>query len=380
MNMEETKVIVNYLPQYHEIPENNKWWGKGYTDWVATKNAKPQFDGHKQPKVPSKENYYDLSNPESIRWQIEIAKKHGIYGFGIYHYWFSSKLNLLQKPAEIILNDCTLDIHFLFIWDNASWKRTWSNVRGANDWAPLYEENKATQDDNNGILAELDYGNEKEWKDHFMYLLPFFKDKRYIKSTDGKPLFMFFNMDKDSETLIKMSNYWKKMAVENGLPGIVFLGKVNYHKVSIFDFDVDYEPGQHGWAFNSYIGKVFSKLKFETEKRREVPHFIDYDKIWKRIIWHAKKNKDDKRLYSAFVNYDDSPRRGKNGRICRGATPKKFEYYMTEILRISRQKNKDYIFLTAWNEWGEGAYLEPDEISGDEYLKSLKNAIIEAKR
>ena len=257
--MKETKVIANYLPQYHQIPENDMWWGTGYTDWDATRNGKPLFLGHEQPRTPKNGFYYDLSKPESIRWQADLARQHGIYGFGIYHYWFSSEMMLLQKPAEILLSNRDIDIHFMFIWDNASWKRTWSNIRGGNDWAPLFEQNGQSKDQKNGILAELKYGNTNDWKEHFLYLMSFFKDERYIKTEDGKPLFMFFNMDNDSELLAKMGKYWNELALANGLPGIALLGKVNYRGISVFDYDVDYEPGQHGWAFNSFFGKVLSK-------------------------------------------------------------------------------------------------------------------------
>ena len=372
--MKDTKIIANYLPQYHEIPENNMWWGKGYTDWNATKKATPLFKGHIQPKVPEDENYYDLSNIENIRWQAELAREYGVYGFGIYHYWFSSDLKLLQKPAELILGDKSIDINYMFIWDNASWKRTWSNVKGGNDWAPLYEDKNQTNS-GNGLLAELIYGDESEWKKHFDYLLPFFLDSRYIRTEEGKPLFMFFNMDKDMDVLIKMTSYWNQLAVEAGLPGLAFAGKTNYHKISIFDYEVDYEPGQHGWAYNSFIKKVFARALFELQKKIKTPHILNYDRIWKRIIRHVAKCNDKKHLFSAFVNYDDTPRRGKNGRIVMGGTPEKFKAYMKEFISISRRKNKEFAFITAWNEWGEGAYLEPDNIYGKSYLKALKTAI-----
>jgi len=170
-----TKIIANYLPQYHRIPENDKWWGEGFTDWVAVKKAISLFDNHRQPRVPLDDNYYDLSEVENIRWQAQLAKDYGIYGFGIYHYWFSSELQLLQTPSEILLSNKDIDIHFMFIWDNFTWKRTWSKLSVGNVWAPSFDEerqqdsNESVEDD--GVLAELKYGDEKEWKIHFEYLL-----------------------------------------------------------------------------------------------------------------------------------------------------------------------------------------------------------------
>ncbi len=372
--MKDTKLIANYLPQYHEIPENNEWWGKGYTDWDATRRAKPLFSGHIQPKVPQANNYYDLSNAESIKWQAELAKEHGIFGFGIYHYWFSSRQHLLHKPAELILHDQSIDINFMFIWDNASWKRTWSNIKGGNDWAPQYDPGNTPQL-GSGILAELKYGEKEEWKAHFDYLLPFFLDHRYIKTDGGKPLFMFFNMDRDPDVLIRMTDCWDEWAKENGLPGICFAGKTNYHHISLFDYEVDYEPGQHGWSYTSFWKKVGAKSLFELEKKVNRPHVLSYDRIWRRILRHVSSCRETNRLYSSFVNYDDTPRRGRNGYVVSGGSPEKFGDYMTQFMDISREKNKEFAFITAWNEWGEGAYLEPDEASGDGYLKALKRAL-----
>ena len=175
----DVKIIANYLPQYHQIPENDKWWGKGFTDWIAVKKSTPLYDKHRQPKVPLNENYYDLSEVENIRWQAKLAKEYGIYGFGIYHYWFSSEMQLLQKPSELLLENQDIDIHFMFIWDNFTWKRTWSKLANGAAYAPAFDgEVKEETNQDNGILAELKYGNEEDWKIHFDYLLKFFKDDR----------------------------------------------------------------------------------------------------------------------------------------------------------------------------------------------------------
>lgn len=368
-----TKIIANYLPQFHRIPENDAWWGDGFTDWVATKNAKPLFAGHNQPKKPLNDNYYDLSCEKSLRWQASIASNAGIYGFGIYHYWFNSNLQLLQKPAEIILNS-DISINFMFIWDNASWKRTWGNIKNANDWAPLYENNSYIRS-NNGILAELIYGSERDWIKHFNYLLPFFKDHRYIRNYQGKPLFMFFNTDSNTEILTNIADCWNKLAISNGLPGICFLERTNKNHSSIFDFRVDYEPVQHGWNHSAFINRILEKAIFFKENKFNQCHLLNYDKLWGDIIKSAKNCKNDTLLFGSFVNYDDSPRRGRKGRIVCGATPYKFQKYMTELLKICSIKNKEFLFLTAWNEWGEGAYLEPDELNGYSYLDAIKNAI-----
>ena len=370
--MNQIKIIANYLPQFHSIPENDKWWGKGYTDWVAVKKSKPLFKGHLQPHIPLNGNYYDLSKIENIRWQVDLANKYGIYGFAIYHYWFNSNEQLLQKPGELILQNKDINTHFCFIWDNSTWKRTWSNVKFGNDWGIQNVNN--SEDQSNGILAELIYGNEKDWKIHFDYLLDFFKDDRYIK-IDNRPVFGIFNQDNGTEKLKQMCLYWDNLSKKKGFSGIYILGKRNHHGITITDYLYDYEPLKHGWLFDVFWGKVYQKLRTGTYKKLNKVDKYNYDKIWKGIIQSAKRNKNNKLFYGAFVSYDDTPRRGAKGKTVVGAKPEKFEKYMRRLIEISESQNKEYVFLTAWNEWGEGAYLEPDEKNGYAYLEALKNAL-----
>lgn len=371
--MFKTKIIANYLPQYHEIPENNLFWGKGYTDWVAVKNAKPLFKNHLQPRIPKNRNYYSLDNKEVIKWQAQLAKESGIYGFGIYHYWFSSDIQLLEKPAEILLNNTDIDINFMFIWDNGSWKRTWSNVKRGNDWAPEFDSEKPLKfDDNdidNGMLAELKYGDKRDWKIHFDYLCEFFKDDRYIK-INNCPMFGFFQPDNDFSTVKKMCDYWDELAKENGFGGMCFISKCNYQNADL-NYSFKYEP----LSVNNRKEVFVSRL--QNLKNRYFPklRIYNYDSVWLKIIQDAKKCKNDKQFYGAFVGFDDTPRRGKKAKIILGQSPQKFEYYLRKLLEISDEKDKDFVFLTAWNEWGEGAYLEPDEIDNDSYLKAIKRVV-----
>ena len=175
--MKKTKIFAAYLPQYHETEDNNKFWGDGYTDWVGVRNAKPQYEGHKQPKKPLHDNYYNLLDVDVIRKQAKLAKENGIYGFNIYHYWFKDGKQELEKPAELLLENKDIDISFFFTWDNASWKRTWDNIPG-NDWAPAFDINDG-ENRSRGVLVEFSYGDKNKWKEHFDYLLNFFRDNRY---------------------------------------------------------------------------------------------------------------------------------------------------------------------------------------------------------
>lgn len=365
-----TKIIAMYLPQYYETKENNLWWGEGYTDWKAVKNANSLFPGHRQPRVPVDDYYYDLSNVEDIRKQAKLASDYGIYGFGIYHYWFSSKQNLLTTPPRLLNEDNGINIHYFFTWDNGSWKRTWSNVKFSNSWAPLYENNV----NGNGpeILAKLDYGNENDWKAHFDYLLPFFTDDRYIKIA-GKPLFGVFNQDNEPEILKKMFDYWNILANQNGFPGVCILGRSNQSKINIAEYQFDYEPCTHGWIGKSKAQRAFYKLWDKLRIEVGLLKKYDYSRIWNRIIKDVSN--DNHYLPGAFVRYDDTPRRGRKSSIVIGEKPELFEKYMRKLIKLSTNKGKEFIFLTAWNEWGEGAYLEPDKEDNYRYLEALKRSL-----
>lgn len=364
MNEQNVKLMAMYLPQYHEIPENDEFWGKGFTDWVTVKNAKQFYSKIEQPRVPFNENYYDLSKIESIRWQVELAKENGISGFCFYHYWFSSEKNILQTPSELFLSDKSLDISFCFAWDNAPWKRTWSKAFG-NDWSPLYDNNRNGPSE----LIHFEYGEKKDWLKHFNYLLPFFKDKRYEKK-DNKPIFILWNY-RETEKLIPMMNCWNDEAVKNGFSGIYFIGKYNKNIASTFDAEFYYQPLESGWANRTFARKVKEKL-FKIITSNKLPLVYNYKSIWKRIISSATKEKRDNIFFGAFVNYDDSPRRGARGRCMKNVSPRIFKTYLKKLIQISALQNKEYIFLTAWNEWGEGAYLEPDNNMKKDFLNSIK--------
>ena len=164
------RIIAFYLPQFHNIPENDEWWGDGFTEWVNVKKAEPIYEGHEQPRVPLDGNYYNLLDDDVKIWQAELAKKYGIYGFCYYHYWFNGKL-LLEKPMEQMLENKKVDLPFCVCWANEPWTRAWVGEKK--------------------VLIGQEYGTEKEWKEHFDYMLPFFRDDRYIKE-DNRPLYVIY--------------------------------------------------------------------------------------------------------------------------------------------------------------------------------------------
>ena len=355
-----------YLPQYHCIPENDMFWGKGFTDWVAVRNALPLYKDHIQPKIPLDNNYYDLSIKENVIWQSKLAVEYGIYGFGVYHYWFNNEKNLLTRPAEIIRDNDSVKVNYFLAWDNANWKRTWSNVEG-NAWTPMYD--KDTKNSGPAILIPYILGEEQDWKNHYNSVYSHFISPKYIK-VDNKPVFIIFNYD---DKVKQMCNYWNSLAIKDGFSGMYFIIKSKGIDCSdnLEHVEFKYEPLFSGWSKNSYIRIIENKFRKFLGKEPRLKVF-NYDKVWKNIISNAKEH-DMKNLYhGCFVDYDDTPRRGLNGTVVKGATPEKFENYLYKLCKISEAQNKEFVFLTAWNEWGEGAFLEPDSRLGYSYLESIK--------
>lgn len=357
-----------YLPQFHQIKENDEFWGEGFTDWVSVKKAKPLFNNHIQPRIPLNREYYDLSQEKDVRWQCKLAKEYGIYGFGIYHYWFNNDKNLLTKPAQIIFENKDIDINYFFAWDNGSWKRSWSNVKG-NDWSPLEE--KIEDKKGPSVLIPYILGGESDWENHFNYLLPFFNDCRYIR-IDNKPVFVIYNYNKEIE---KMCAYWDKLAKRQGLNGIFVIYR--YDELSPCPNGSNmyfYQPlASAGWQKKYTLSKAFYKLM--NFFHLEILQSYNYDKIWLQLLSEAKRHTSSNMFHGAFVSYDDTPRRGIKGKIIKESSPEKFQKYLTELLNICKEQGKEYVFLTAWNEWSEGAYLEPDIENKYAYLTAVRDSL-----
>mgnify|MGYP005932787963 FL=1 len=362
--MTNTKIIAMYLPQFHCIPENDKFWGKGFTDWVTVKKARPLFKGHHQPVIPLNNNYYDLSVKENVAWQAKLAREHGIYGFGIYHYWFNNEQNILTKPAEIIRDNEEIDINYFFAWDNANWKRSWSNVHG-NAWSPMAD-NVVKDHKGQAILIPYILGRESDWEYHYKELRSYFLDKRYIKK-ENRPVFVILQY---SAEIAEMCAYWNCLAKKDGYDGMCFIFKYNQNlNFREDDLIFNYEPICHGWTDLSISVRIRNKLHRILRGHKGLKEY-DYDTIWRKILVEARNSKANI-YHGAFVSYDDTPRRGYKGVLVNGSTPEKFKSYLFELMKISEVQGKDFIFLTAWNEWGEGACLEPDNILKYKYLEAI---------
>ena len=373
------KIIPLYLPQFHTIPENDEWWGKGFTEWVNVREARPLFEGHNQPRVPLNNNYYDLSDIETLKWQCRIAKEYGIYGFCMYHYWFNGHL-LLEKPMEMLLAHPEIDIKYCISWANHDWTDAWK----ASNRQPK-------------VLIAHNFDDEKDWVDHFNYLLPFFKDPRYM-TENNKPLMVIY-IPNIIRKLKKMLDVWSQMARDNGFDGLTFIYQSaassfdNSWDHSLFDYGVEMNPGYVGLANRQKNSSFFPKLMKYSHEIKRFLHIrrsllpqkkitevskADYDYTWQRILELRPLSNAPKMIPCAFTDWDNTPRHKERGYLFQGVSPDKFKSYFKQL--IDNTKNfydTDMIFVFAWNEWAEGGYLEPDEKNGFAFLEAIKECLSE---
>lgn len=364
------RIIAFYLPQFHEIPENNQWWGQGFTEWVNMKKAKPLFEGHRQPRVPLDNNYYDLSDVEVMRWQTKLASENGIYGFCFYHYWFGGHL-LLQKPIENYLKEKSIDFPYCICWANEHWTNAW-----------VSNENK--------VLIEQNYGAQNEWRAHYEYLREFFSDSRYIRQ-DGKPLVVIYRPD-IIDCLHEMLSCWKEWAIEDGFGGLTLAYQsISYDlknpaEATEFDYDIEYQPGYARTFMKSktpmIIRKIYRSLRDFTSKfghQMKQPSKLtiyDYCDVWDHIIKTPPISA--KSIPCGFIDWDNTPRRGISGVVFKNMTPETFKKYFKLLIKKTRNTYKvDFMFFFAWNEWAEGGYLEPDEENGYASLNAIKESLLE---
>lgn len=349
----ETKLIAFYLPQFHEIPENNEWWGEGFTEWTNVRSARPLYKGHYQPKEPQDKNYYNLLDTGVQEWQSRIALENGVYAFCYYHYWFNGKM-LLEKPMENMLNNKNIQIHFCISWANEPWTRTWTGL-------------------DKEVLMPQTYGGCDEWENHLQYLLPFFQDKRYILKKN-KPVFLIYR----AENIIQcgdMIAYWNERLKEYGFAGIYVLetmtGWQKEKKIENSVGIVAMEP-MHCMAEN--VSKA-CKFQHKLIRNMKLQKFGILDEYNYAYLWEKILKKDfsmcEDFYYGGFMNWDNTARKRKNAILIRGFSLDKFKEYMERIFEKCQVENKEYLFFNAWNEWSEGTYLEPDEKNGYKYLNII---------
>lgn len=348
-----SKFIALYLPQYYPTPENDEWWGKGFTDWRTVASAKPLFRGHIQPKIPGDLGFYDLRVPETRMQQAKLARENGIDGFCYWHYWFGEGKQLLTKPLEEVLESKEPDFPFCLGWANHSWyKKEWGG-KGKDK-----------------LLIEQKYLGEDDDRLHFEKMLPYFKDKRYIRH-DGKLLF-FVYVPLADEHIKQFIELWRKLALENGLNDFFFVGKDSYSrnkdKILSYGFDAVYN--------DNIFGILHKESKFQKAWRYLLKSILKYPMIFKykdaiKYMLTEEERKEDV-IPTIVPNWDHSPRSGASNAIFVDSKPIYFERLVRKVCDIIKNKHNDIVLVKSWNEWAEGNYLEPDLQYGDGMLKALK--------
>ena len=369
MNNTKIKFLAYYLPQFHPIPENDKWWGEGFTEWTNVKKAKPLFKNHYQPIVPGELGYYDLlKQPEIQEKQSELALVNGVDGFIYYQYWFGEGKMLLEKPAEKMLENKSIDIPFCFCWANETWKGIWHGL------------------DNPEVLIEQTYNGEKGYEAYFNYLLPFFKDSRYIV-IDNKPMFHIYKI-KDIPDFEIFYKIFYKLAIKEGFSGMYFISSALSSED--FEYYYNYVDGQIGldifrkmrykkpsiFPSKSVFGKAEAKLKSILWPSRGIadrkkPLIFDYSK---GVANFNVKFPNKKYISCVFPNWDNSARSVKKSLIFKNASPIAWKAHLEATVNElqNNPENPQFVVIKSWNEWAEGNYLEPDEKFGLQWLKVIK--------
>jgi hypothetical protein len=373
--IKKVRAIALVLPQYHPIPENDEWWGKGFTEWTNVAKAKPLFKGHYQPHIPADLGFYDLRVPEARQAQAELARFYGIEGFCYYHYWFGNKRRLLERPFNEILDSSKPDFPFCLCWANQTWKGIWFG------------------NDNPDILIEQLYPGKQDYIDHFNFLLKAFKDERYIM-VEGKPLFYVYQ-PLSIPDLKLFVNTFRACAREAGLPGLYLLAS---------HCPLDWNPLENG--FDGVIGSEFSTMRYysantfeskspvvrlfsrirnrlsggglgRTIEKRIKPIVVDYKDATRYLI--TEKEFDFDYYPIAVPNWDNSARAGMKSLIFKDSAPGLWKIHFKQAMNkvINYPEDKRIVFIKSWNEWAEGNHLEPDLKWGLDYLKATKEALEE---
>lgn len=377
------RVIAYYLPQFHPIPENDEAWGPGFTEWTNVAKARPLFKGHYQPRIPADLGFYDLRLPETRERQAQMAREAGIEGFCYYHYWMGGGKVLLQRPFQEVLNSGKPDFPFCLCWANHEWTtKTWQN--GGKE----------------KMIAPMLYPGDDDFKAHFDYVLPAFKDKRYI-TIDGKPVFSIY--DPYHFTAVgRFMELWQKLARENGLPGIHFTAMISNTTTVRRKEDGSFERVVPNLKSSQTVYQDILSLGFDSitsygKSRGEMMALGKYRRIITRFLhnhlsflpvmsydypktvanFFAPEDAWENVFPTVIPQWDRTPRVGSQDGVYVNATPENFRKHLAEAIRLVSGKQPEHrlVFLKSWNEWAEGNYVEPDEKYGHQYLEAIKAAL-----
>ena len=352
------RLIAFYLPQYHPIPENDTWWGQGFTEWLSVVKARPLFPGHDQPHLPADLGFYDLRLPDTRQAQAELAREYGIHGFCYFHYWFQGR-RLLEQPFNAVLESGQPDFPFCLCWANHHWSRAWDGQR-------------------QHVLLEQTY-SEHDDREHIRWLARAFSDPRYIR-VEGKPLFLIYEASQLPDPL-RTTTLWRDEARQLGV-GELFLCKVDNFQDrrlppqhSGFDAAVEFQPD------TAMLLSMFERAWWRLSRGLKILRgalICSYANWVRRVIRQPLPSY--RRFPCVTPGWDNSPRRRSGAFILHGTTPTLYEQWLAATLR--RQPlgpSERIVFINAWNEWAEGNHLEPCQRWGRAYLEATRRAVQHAR-
>ena len=361
------EVIAFYLPQYYPTPENDAWYGPGFTEWTNVGKAKPLFKGHYQPKVPADLGYYDLRIPEVRAKQAALAKEAGISAFCYYHYWFGNGKEELDMPLKEVVRLKEPDFPFCLCWANHSWfKKTWDS---------------ATNTLNNQPLIRQEYPGEADIDYHFYSLLDCFKDSRYYK-INGKNVFVIYHVDEMPDAKLFIDR-WQELAAKEGLPPFTFMAyaddqaRTTHTAFKLCDsiiLSCKYNIESTGSSrsirkLSSFARSLFSKcLGIPLNK-------FNYKNVRQKLL--SSSYSKEGILPVLYPNWDNTPRREAGALILHDATPRQFYLHCKEVFSLIKDKRDKTVFLKSWNEWGEGNYMEPCLKYEHGYIDALHQSLSE---
>lgn len=377
------RVIALYLPQFHPVEVNDKYWGKGFTEWTNVVKAKSLYKGHYEPRIPADLGFYDLRLPSVREEQAKLAQEAGIEGFCYWHYWFGNGKEVLEKPFDEVVQSGRPDFPFCVGWANHSWTtKTWTK--------------SASKCDTDYIFKQ-EYLGKEEYEIHFNRLLPAFKDERYI-TVEGRLLFLIYDIEgfRDFKTF---KDVWNDLADRNGIPRFYFVAYANtlptlglknikecFSIEGLLNETVDRYLSMGVDAVNT-VNLKYAELKtkgllYKTIigglRKKKIHLFLEKYK-YRKIVnnYCTEKNKQENVFPQILVGNDRTPRAGRNAIIYADATPEFFYEGAKKAIDMVQNKDKDHriIFLNSWNEWGEGAYMEPDLKYGKGFIKALRKAL-----
>ncbi len=364
------KVISFYLPQFHPIPENDEWWGKGFTEWTNVAKAQPLFPGHNQPHIPADLGFYDLRLEETRLAQAELAKEFGIGGFCYYHYWFNGKM-LLERPFNEVLESGKPDFPFCLCWANENWSRRWDGME-------------------HDVLAEQQYG-EYDPAEHMRWLSQAFKDPRYIR-VGGKPLFLLYWAD-HIPNVADVLTTWRKEA-RKVIQSEIYISAVKSHRFGMadkeavsagFDALVNFHPNPKFFSkpdkarirrfFNKRINYFFKPFGIDTLKNFPIYSHQDYGKYISAVL--SQSQSEVKQYPCVFPSWDNTARKKRDATIIQNSEIGLFEKWLRYSIKSVEKNDEDeqIVFVNAWNEWAEGCHLEPDKKNGFRFLEVIKKVM-----